>query len=281
MARRTERVLQQGQYVLATDLWYMTEVILEEECRAIDFYNVQYDIAYSGGISAKTAKQLGNARARDYAYEMMVNYRRLSTALAEADDDETPTPLSLNTMMRTVVHPALNLPAHVIFGSQSGDVFDTLAGDFMKPVVDIVEKVLNDTTVNVVVYNGQLDLICSTPGTVAWVNNMNWYGKKQYMSATRNAISVNGLLEGYVRKYGRFSFYWVSAITFLRIATVLNFSSSSSTAEPKWTYGAIRQPKSVLGDVARRDRFSVRLLGHISAAFIRKCINFAVIYGPQ
>lgn len=210
MARRTERVLQQGQYVLATDLWYMTEVILEEEARAIDFYNVQYDIAYRGGISAKAAKQLGNAKARDYAYELMVNYRRLSTALLDDDEEETPTPMSLNAMMRNVVHPALGLPENVIFGSQSGEVFDTLAGDFMKPVVHIVEKVLNETTVKVVAYNGQLDLICSTPGTIKWINGMNWYGKKQYASATRNAISVNGLLEGYVRKYGRFAMYWVS-----------------------------------------------------------------------
>ncbi|KAG5677282.1 hypothetical protein PVAND_007052 [Polypedilum vanderplanki] len=209
MARRTERVLQQGQYVLATDLWYMTEVILEEEARAIDFYNVQYDIAYRGGISAKTAKQLGSAKARDYAYELMVNYRRLSTSLAD-EDEETPVPLTLNNMMRNVVHPALKLPEHVIFGSQSGPVFDTLAGDFMKPVVHIVEKVLNETNVKVVVYNGQLDLICSTPGTIKWVNGMNWYGKKQYASATRNAISVNGLLEGYVRKYGRFAMYWLN-----------------------------------------------------------------------
>jgi serine carboxypeptidase 1 len=209
MARRTERVLKQGQYVLATDLWYMTEVVLEEECRAIDFYNVQYDIAYSGGISAKKAKILGNARARDYAYELMVNYRRLSSVLVDEDDDETPTPLPLNTMMRTIVHPALRLPDHVVFQSQSNAVFDTLAEDFMKPVVDVVERVLNETTVNVAAYNGQLDLICSTPGTVKWISDMNWAGKKQYASATRHAISVNGLLEGYVRKYGRFSMYWV------------------------------------------------------------------------
>jgi hypothetical protein len=30
MARRTERVLQQQQYTLATDLWYMTEVVVDE-----------------------------------------------------------------------------------------------------------------------------------------------------------------------------------------------------------------------------------------------------------
>lgn len=202
MAQRTERVLKQGQFTLATDLWYMTEVILEEEARAIDFYNVQYDIPYRGEISER-AKILGSITPRNSAYELMVNYRRLENSLFDS-----PVPLSLNTMM-SKVHLALKLPSNVIFGSQQGAVFDTLAGDFMKPVVNVVEKVLNETSVNVVVYNGQLDLICSTPGTVEWINRMNWYGKHNYASAPRTGISVNGNLEGYLRKYEKFSMYWV------------------------------------------------------------------------
>jgi len=208
MAQRTERVLKQGQYTLATDLWYMTEVILEEEARAIDFYNVQYDIPYRGEISEQ-AKILGSITPRDSAYELMVNYRRLENTLFDS-----PVPISLDKMMKTRVHPALNLPNNVVFGSQQGYVFDTLAGDFMKPVVNVVEKVLNETSVNVVVYNGQLDLICSTPGTIEWINRMNWYGKDKYASAPRTGISVNGNLEGYLRKYGKFSMYWVFALIF-------------------------------------------------------------------
>lgn len=204
MAKRTERALKQEQYSLASDLWYMTEVILEEEARAIDFYNVQYDIEFRGGIS-DNPRLLESFTPRNSAYELMVNYRRLSNNII----NNKAAPLDLNTIMRTVVHLELGLPSNVEFASQQGDVFDTLAGDFMKPVVHVVEKVLNETTVNVVVYNGQLDLICSTPGTVEWINRMNWYGKENYQKATRHAISVNGLLEGYVRKYGRFSMYWV------------------------------------------------------------------------
>lgn len=202
MAKRTERAVKQHQYKLATDLWYMTEVILEEEARAIDYYNVQYDIPYRGGITNNA--KLADFTPRDYAYELMVNYRRLSNdPLRKAEE------LRLDDVMRNFVHPALKLPSHVSFGAQSGAVFDTLATDFMKPVVDIVEKVLNETNINVVVYNGQLDLICSTPGTVEWINRMNWYGKHQYASAERTGISVNGNLEGYLRKYDKFYMFWV------------------------------------------------------------------------
>lgn len=136
---------------------------------------------------------------------MMVKRKRL---LIENEDDEDDDD-KLTKMMRVTVHEALNLTQNVIWGSQSGAVFDTLAGDFMKPVVEMVERVLNTTSLQVVVYSGQLDLICSTPGTVEWVNRMNWKGNKQYADAPRNGIGVNNVLEGYSRSYGNFSMYWV------------------------------------------------------------------------
>lgn len=42
-------------------------------------------------------------------------------------------------------------------------MFESMAGDFMKPVVDIVDQLLA-AGVNVTVYNGQLDLIVDTMG---------------------------------------------------------------------------------------------------------------------
>lgn len=46
---------------------------------------------------------------------------------------------------------------------QSEEVFSSMAGDFMKPVIDIVDELLA-AGVNVTVYNGQLDLIVDTMG---------------------------------------------------------------------------------------------------------------------
>ena len=46
---------------------------------------------------------------------------------------------------------------------QAEEVFSNMAGDFMKPVVDIVDQLLA-AGVNVTVYNGQLDLIVDTMG---------------------------------------------------------------------------------------------------------------------
>lgn len=46
---------------------------------------------------------------------------------------------------------------------QSEAVFASMAGDFMKPVVNIIDELLA-AGVNVTVYNGQLDLIVDTVG---------------------------------------------------------------------------------------------------------------------
>lgn len=142
----------------------------------------------------------------------MVKRKRLNVDDENEDEDEDDN--KLTKLMRGAVHKALQLPENVVWGSQAGAVFDTLAGDFMKPVVSVVEELLSNTTVKVVVYSGQLDLICATPGTVQWVNNMKWDGSIGYKNAPRDGIGVNNVLEGYSRVYGNFGMYWVRLTAF-------------------------------------------------------------------
>lgn len=174
-----------------------------ENTKGVDFYNVQYNTRFlNSAIENSQAKS--NLNPRTAAFDVMVKRKKLS--IIEDDDDED----DLTTLMRNQVHEALSLPLDVVWGSQASAVFDTLAGDFMKPVIKFVEDVLNNTSVKVNVYSGQLDLICATPGTVQWVNKMEWYGSNGYKNSARNGIGVNNILEGYSRKYGNFSMYWVS-----------------------------------------------------------------------
>lgn len=65
------------------------------------------------------------------------------------------------------------IPDNVTWGGQSGPVFSAQNIDFMKPVVDDVDTLLkNGITVNV--WNGQLDLICCTLGTLEWLQTLKW-----------------------------------------------------------------------------------------------------------
>ena len=59
------------------------------------------------------------------------------------------------------------------FGSQSGNVYEGLFEDFMKQYVHLVEDLL-ERNVQVLIYNGQNDLIVETPGTFKWVERLHY-----------------------------------------------------------------------------------------------------------
>lgn len=60
------------------------------------------------------------------------------------------------------------------------------------------------------VFSGQLDLICATLGSVNWIDRMQWSYKQDYLNAPREAITVDRVLEGYVKTAGNFSMFWVN-----------------------------------------------------------------------
>lgn len=73
-----------------------------------------------------------------------------------------------------------------------------------------VEKLLNETSIEVNIITGQLDLIVATPGTVKWVKKLKWPGAIDYKTADRKIILVDNVLEGYYKKQGNFGFYWIN-----------------------------------------------------------------------
>jgi serine carboxypeptidase 1 len=129
------------------------------------------------------------------AYEIFVNF--------EEDRDQM-----LDDLMNLEVRTALGLPEKIVFGSQSSAVFRTLGIDFMKPVTNVVELLLNKTEIHVVVVTGVLDLIVATPGTLEWVDKLQWPNATPYHASEREGLGVNGVLEGYYKKYDKFSMYW-------------------------------------------------------------------------
>lgn len=64
------------------------------------------------------------------------------------------------------------LNSEVIFGKQSGNVYESLYDDFMYQYIHLVEMLL-EAKVNVLIYNGQNDLIVETPGTFKWVEMLH------------------------------------------------------------------------------------------------------------
>ena len=66
-----------------------------------------------------------------------------------------------------------HLDNDIHYGSQAGNVYEAMYEDFMKTYVHLVEELLRRGT-QVLIYNGQNDLIVETPGTFKWVEKIHY-----------------------------------------------------------------------------------------------------------
>ncbi|XP_008549594.1 retinoid-inducible serine carboxypeptidase [Microplitis demolitor] len=89
------------------------------------------------------------------------------------------------------------------------EVVENIYEDIMKPVVNTVEELLNETNLKVSVYAGQLDLFVALPGTVKWVENLKWKHEDAWKRAPRVAFAVDNIIEGYVQACDKLKMYWV------------------------------------------------------------------------
>ncbi|XP_023311819.1 retinoid-inducible serine carboxypeptidase-like [Anoplophora glabripennis] len=182
LAQQTKAAVDEGNFLAATDLWGQTEMSVYQYTYGVDFYNILRKISSSYK-----------------AHDSRSRLQKPGLEVRDSTDDK------INVLMNGRVKKALNI-------SQTWDssfVFEYLEEDFMKPVTDIVEELLNTTDIKIAIYNGQLDLIVDTPGTMKWVNNLRWEGKDEWDATIRNGFSVDYYFEGNVKKSGNLAVYWV------------------------------------------------------------------------
>ncbi|GAV68208.1 Peptidase_S10 domain-containing protein [Cephalotus follicularis] len=98
----------------------------------------------------------------------MKRYSRYLNSLRSAADFVD----SFDDFMNVLIRKKLKIiPKNVTWGGQLDDVFTALDGDFMRARISEVDDLLAKG-VNMAVYNGQLDVICVTKGTKAWVQKL-------------------------------------------------------------------------------------------------------------
>lgn len=193
-AIETEHILNQERFEDATYAWGNTQGVLMNQTGPIDWYNVLF------------LQEYNQFQARLAMFEKDLKQATADSArkLAKTEDRDQ----MLVDLMRNEVAEALQLPAESVYDAQGGRVFSALAGDFMKPAMDVIELLLNNTSVDVAVITGQLDLIVATPGNVVWVEKLKWNGRNDYLNAPRTGVGAKGILEGYQKSYGKLSVYW-------------------------------------------------------------------------
>ncbi|XP_033340669.2 retinoid-inducible serine carboxypeptidase [Megalopta genalis] len=188
-AQATKNAVNAELWFQATSLWSAAERVILQTTSNIDFYNI---------LTKKQPGFMRDSSAVRYSSE---------PALMRGDLIST-YDFDLNYLMNGPVKRSLNLT--VEHSTQSDTVFYKLQEDFMKPVVDKVELLLNQTNLKVDVITGQLDLIVDTPGTVNWVENMKWKYSNIWLKARRQPLVVQDVIEGYVKSYGNLAMYWVN-----------------------------------------------------------------------
>ncbi|KAM0849072.1 hypothetical protein ACQ4PT_053953 [Festuca glaucescens] len=125
-------------------------------------------------------------------------------------------PNTIDDIMNGVIKQKLKIiPKVIIWQEASIQVYNAMSAVFMKPAIKEVDELLS-YGVNVTIYNGQLDVICSTIGVEAWVKKLKWDGLKNFLSLPRqplrycdSTVHCSRVIKAYVRSYQNLHFYWI------------------------------------------------------------------------
>ncbi|KAK4855867.1 hypothetical protein QYF36_011828 [Acer negundo] len=206
LAVKIKQQLKDGQYVEATSSWSELEGLISSSSSSVDFYNFLLDSGMDP-VSATATEKISEVIS-------MKRYSRYLSTLKSSSSSSSSTPGGdgdLNSLLNGAIKKKLKIiPENVTWGGQSDQVFSFLGGDFMKPRINEVDELLAKG-VNVTIYNGQLDVICSTKGTEAWVEKLKWEGLQGFQSSQRSPLhcGADRLTRGFSKSYKNLHFYWI------------------------------------------------------------------------
>ncbi|XP_040362344.1 serine carboxypeptidase-like 51 isoform X2 [Rosa chinensis] len=200
VAQLIKQQIKDGKLGDATNSWVLLESLIRSGSNDVDFYNFLLDSGMDP-LSSVTTTEVNIALKKYTRY--LNSLRRPSLAPGGNGD--------LDTLMNGVIKRKLKIiPNNVTWGMQSDNVFEAMIGDFMRPRIDEVDQLLAKG-VNVTVYNGQVDLICATKGTEAWVEKLKWDGLQQFLNKSRTPLYCGNdrFTGGFTRAYKNLHFYWI------------------------------------------------------------------------
>ena len=131
----------------------------------------------------------------------------------------------------------LNLPAvrkmihvgNLKYDDVSTIVYSNLAKDIPKTVKPWIESLL-EAGYQVMIYNGQVDVIIAYPQTETFIANLNWKGRNAYHEIDRKIWKVGGEVAGYAREVDNF-----------RQVMVRNSGHILPYDQPEWGYDMIQR----------------------------------------
>lgn len=175
---------------------------------------------FSGLINDKQKSQLeklqdeaveltmkGNWSAATDARNAVLHSLQNMTGLATLYDFRRLIPYETSLVTKFLSPPEvkklLGVNESMVYEECSNVVGAALHEDVMKSVKYMVDFLVKES--KVLLYQGHCDLRDGVVSTEAWVKEMKWEGIGKFMEAERKVWRVNGLLAGYVQKWGSLS----------------------------------------------------------------------------
>eukprot|EP01018_Ginkgo_biloba_P021553 Gb_21566 [translate_table: standard] len=199
-ALKIQEQVESGQYQQATNSWTELEQFISSSSNNVDFYNFLLDSSDDPLSSlTATAQSMNSGKLRHYSGYL--------TSKTTSGENRT---VDLSTFMNGVIRKKLKIiPPTIQWREQSDPVFEALENEFMKSAVDQVDGLLS-RGINVTIYNGQVDLICATMGTEAWLQKLKWSGLKDFNDTKRRPLHCGDSgTKGFVKSFNNLHFFWV------------------------------------------------------------------------
>ncbi|OWM69670.1 hypothetical protein CDL15_Pgr025519 [Punica granatum] len=197
LALKAQKQIAEGKFKDAADTWSELEDAIGESSNYVSFYNFMLDEG-----SNLVARRKSTARPIGLVRNVFADYVTGSKGLISG----------LSSLMNGPIKKKLKIiPENLSWQSFSDPVFSALNGDFMKPRIEEVDKLLAKA-INVTIYNGQLDLICATKGVEAWINKLKWDGLKNFMLEDRRPLYCGldaSVTKGFAASYQNLFLYWI------------------------------------------------------------------------
>ncbi|KAI5128659.1 retinoid-inducible serine carboxypeptidase [Manis pentadactyla] len=194
VAEQVRDAVNQGLYKEATQLWGKAEMVIEQNADGVNFYN----------ILTKSPPMSEMKSSLELTQSYLVRLCQRHVGHLQQD--------TLSQLMNGPIRKKLKIiPEDCFWGGQATNVFLNMEKDFMKPVISIVDELL-EAGVNVTVYNGQLDLIVDTIGQEAWMRKLKWPELHKFSQLKWKALysnSTSSETSAFVKSYKNLTFYWI------------------------------------------------------------------------
>ncbi|BAS84545.1 serine carboxypeptidase-like 51 [Oryza sativa Japonica Group] len=203
MAATVKEQITAGQLADSQQSWIDLLGFIDKKSASVDMYNFLLDSGMdpvSADLPAASSSSPSSSSAQLMKYSTY-----LSSQAADSGSN------TIEGIMNGVIKEKLKIiPNNLKWQELSDPVYNALVNDFMKPRINEIDELLS-YGINVTVYNGQLDVICSTIGAEAWVKKLKWDGLKNFLSLPRQPLKCGSSkgTKAFVRSYKNLHFYWI------------------------------------------------------------------------